>query len=73
MPYDLNYTHVTLIPMVKEPQNMTQLRPIALCNVIYKIASKMIANRLKIILPDIISEQQSAFVPGRLDVTIISL
>ncbi|KAL6141329.1 hypothetical protein ACLB2K_059619 [Fragaria x ananassa] len=40
MPHDLNYTHVALIPKVKEVQDMSQLRPIALCNVIYKIASK---------------------------------
>ena len=63
---EINYTHVVLIPKVKSLEKMVDFRTICLYNVIYKIISKVLANRLKQILPQLISPTQSAFVPSHL-------
>ena len=62
----LNQTNIALIPKTNCPSKMSDFWPISLCNVSYKIISKVLANKLKLILSTIISENQSAFVPGRL-------
>ncbi|KAL2895927.1 hypothetical protein RDABS01_000461 [Bienertia sinuspersici] len=63
---NVNKTCVVLIPKCKDPQSIKEFRPISCCNVLYKIISKTMANKLKIFLGDIISKNQSAFVPKRL-------
>ena len=62
----LNDTAITLIPKVHHLQKISQYRPIALCPVLYKIAVKTVANRFRLILDEVIGEEQSAFVPGHL-------
>ena len=55
MVLEINYTHIVLISKVKSSEKISDYRPISLCNVISKIISKILANRLKLILPQLIS------------------
>lgn len=61
----INHTHTVLILKVKVPRRMTELRPISLCNVVYKIIAKVLTMRLKTVMDQVISLNQSSFVPGR--------
>ncbi|WP_222185187.1 reverse transcriptase domain-containing protein, partial [Geminicoccus harenae] len=63
---EINCTIIALVPKVPNPSSFNEFRPIACCNVVYKCISKIIANRLKLCIPDIISPFQSAFVHGRI-------
>ncbi|XP_058774622.1 uncharacterized protein LOC131648906 [Vicia villosa] len=62
----INNTHIALIPKCKIPAKPKDFRPISHCNVVMKLVSKVIANKLKLFLPEIIDEEQSAFVKDRL-------
>ena len=62
----LNDTNTVLIPKEKNPTTVTELHPIALCNVLMKIIVMVLANRLKMVSNTFVSDTQSAFIPGRL-------
>jgi hypothetical protein len=66
MPAGINDIAIVLIPKSNEAANLKDYRPISLCNVVYKVISKCIANRLSPILDEIIVPTQSAFIPGRM-------
>jgi len=61
----VNYTSITLIPKKTTPTVIDDYRPISLCNMVYRFISKILANRLKVLLPKLVGETQNAFVSGR--------
>ncbi|GKB00478.1 protein LAZ1 [Tanacetum coccineum] len=61
---ELNHTIIPLIPKVTTPARINDYMPISCCNVLYKCISKIIANHVKEGLGDIVSINQSTFVPG---------
>ncbi|OMO80770.1 reverse transcriptase [Corchorus capsularis] len=62
---ELNKTLIALIPKKKDPSVVNDYRPISLCNVAYKIISRVLVNRMKEVLNEVISPFQSAFIKGR--------
>lgn len=60
-PAELNDTTIVLVPKKENADTMKDLRPIALCNVLYKIIAKVLSNRLRVLLPGLIAESRSAF------------
>ncbi|GKA14481.1 putative RNA-directed DNA polymerase [Tanacetum coccineum] len=62
---EVNHTILTLLPKASTPSRVNDYRLISCCNVIYKCISKIITNRIKDGLDDVVSQNQSAFIPGR--------
>lgn len=61
----LNHTFIAQVSKKKHPSIVLDYRPISLYNVLYKLISKVVANRLKVLLPYLILDSQSDFVLGR--------
>ncbi|GJU07175.1 putative RNA-directed DNA polymerase, eukaryota, reverse transcriptase zinc-binding domain protein [Tanacetum coccineum] len=62
---EFNANLISLVPKLQTPSKITDYRPIACCNVVYKCISKVITNRLKEGLSSIVDSNQSVFIPGR--------
>jgi len=58
-------SYLPLVPKESNPSTFNGYRPIALCNPSYKVIKKIIANRIKAVLPIIISENRGGFVPNK--------
>ena len=64
-PKGSNASFIALIPKTNSPQSLNDYRPISLIGCVYKIMSKVLANRLALVLPHLIDERQIAFLKGR--------
>lgn len=65
LPRIINSTAISLVPKHANAIHMSHFRPISCCNVLYKCISKLLAERMRRVLPCLISKNQSAFIPGR--------
>ncbi|GKE08546.1 putative RNA-directed DNA polymerase, eukaryota, reverse transcriptase zinc-binding domain protein, partial [Tanacetum coccineum] len=62
---EINHTFLALIPKVTTPLKVNDYRPISCCNVIYKCISKILTKRVIEGIKEVVSDNQSAFIPGR--------
>ena len=61
---EINPSFVTLNPKSLSPSSLSDFRPISCCNLLYKLITKVQSNRLKLVINELISESQCAFIPG---------
>lgn len=65
IPPDLNRTYLCLIPKFENGNNIKNIRPIGLCNTVYKLVTKVIVNRIKPLLDKLIGPYQASFLKNR--------
>lgn len=64
--HQVNSTVLALLPKVPGASRLSEYRPISLCNTVYKVISKIIGSRLKLITPLAVQRNQVGFITGRL-------
>lgn len=62
----INNTSVSFLPKIENPMHIKDFRPIACCNTIYKVITKILYHRMQLLMPHLVLPNQSAFVYGRL-------
>lgn len=65
MPPSWDKTFITLIPKKDKPKSVSDFKPISLCNVNFKIITKILLNRMLLVLPKLIGQEQAGFISGR--------
>lgn len=65
VPADMNHAVLCLLPKQHPPEDISQFRPICLSNVLIKVISKVLANRVKRVIGDLAGKWQSSFIPNR--------
>ncbi|CAA7029675.1 unnamed protein product [Microthlaspi erraticum] len=73
LPPETNDVLLVLIPKVNKPVSITQFRPISLCNVLFKTITKVMVERLKLVISKLIGPAQASFIFGRLSTDNIVL